>query len=288
MSRPTISKQTPLVTWVFGLVAPLLFTAGILAADFIEGPKTAFVGVIACVPLFAAIFGNFVSTSIVSVVAVASAAWFGFVASDGNAQSQLARIAVISLVSVIALIATGIRMRREREGERLLAAYAESNAAARLALIDVMTGLPNRRGVLHRLRDLPQSHYSVVLFDCDKLKRVNDGFGHLAGDAYINHIAHELNSDLSSAIVFGRWGGDEFLAVLPEDERTATELVTATIDRLIQQKVDIDGATLIPQVSAGVARWDTADTIDVPLREADIALYSVKSDVHYHVLPYSH
>ena len=78
-------------SWTLGVIAPLIFIALILEADVLEGPKTAYVGVLSVVPMFSAIFGSPIMTSFVSAVTLASAYLFGLSATDGNVAAQNVR-----------------------------------------------------------------------------------------------------------------------------------------------------------------------------------------------------
>src|SRR5690606_296609 len=89
------------------------------------------------------------------------------------------------------------------------------------AITDELTGLYNRRGILDvlsfhmdNLRD--GDAIAVALIDCDHLKKVNDNFGHLMGDEFVRRISEVRRRSLRSTDELGRYGGDEFLAVLPD------------------------------------------------------------------------
>jgi diguanylate cyclase (GGDEF)-like protein/PAS domain S-box-containing protein len=156
----------------------------------------------------------------------------------------------------------------------------------RLAFEDPLTGLANRRlfhdRVEHQLRHgkrLGSAVGGAVLFaDLDDFKFVNDTFGHEAGDRMLGAIADRVRGCLRPGDTGGRLGGDEF-AVLLEDVTSESEAI-AVADRLraaIAQPVVINGRTVRPAVSIGVAMLaDCADTDEV-LRAADVAMYAAKS-----------
>jgi two-component system cell cycle response regulator len=97
----------------------------------------------------------------------------------------------------------------------------EGNRSAALALTDELTGLPNRRAVLQRLSEEMERTgregrpLSVILVDLDQFKRVNDSFGHGAGDEVLVEFARRLRGKVRSYDVVARIGGDEFLVLLP-------------------------------------------------------------------------
>lgn len=153
------------------------------------------------------------------------------------------------------------------------------------AATDELTGTLNRRAGERRLRAaLGASHQSghqlaVVLLDVDGLKRVNDRWGHAAGDAALAHLASTLIQHVGVKGWVARWGGDEFLVVLVEaGEREQTETVLASVARNV-------AAAPLPVVGAGDTRlgvsWGLArampgeGTANV-VERADAALYSAK------------
>jgi diguanylate cyclase (GGDEF)-like protein/PAS domain S-box-containing protein len=141
---------------------------------------------------------------------------------------------------------------------------------------DSLTGLLNRHATEKALeeefiRSSTQGQVlSVALFDVDGLKRVNDTHGHLAGDALLRSLAGCVARCKRSRDTLGRWGGDEFIMVLPgtkvEDVMTLLERVRATVAR------ELPGATL----SFGVVSSAKAASVRDLLIEADRALYQGK------------
>ncbi|MGJ8621342.1 MAG: putative bifunctional diguanylate cyclase/phosphodiesterase [Yoonia sp.] len=157
---------------------------------------------------------------------------------------------------------------------------AEAHAAF-LASHDPLTGLANRKVFRDRLDPLARTHDPiVVVVDIDDFKRINDSFGHDAGDAVLKTIARRFESCVSS---FGglaaRTGGDEFAAVLTglsDDEihRLGTDLTES-----LKTPVLVETAQIQPSVSIGIARMSEAvarSAVGV-LKSADVALYNAKA-----------
>ncbi|MEI7703188.1 MAG: diguanylate cyclase [Deltaproteobacteria bacterium] len=177
---------------------------------------------------------------------------------------------------------------------RLVAALQRRVVAAEaqireMALTDSLTELPNRRATTMRLEleTARAARYgrpvAVVLLDVDHFKDLNDTGGHEAGDAILKALAQAGTGALREADLLGRWGGEEFLAVLPETDaagaRILAERLRTTIEALrVSQRDERFHVT----VSAGVAAWAPSAPgcipldIDVLLREADAALYRAK------------
>ena len=128
----------------------------------------------------------------------------------------------------------------------------------------------------HRVAHAREHGAGVGDEDVDVAQR-GEELGHLAGDAYITHIAHTLRATLTDALVFGRWGGDEFLALFPGDEDEVAESVSRAIKFLSVNGLELDGVKVVPEVSAGISVWNRENTIDPALHRADTALYSAKN-----------
>ncbi len=161
-----------------------------------------------------------------------------------------------------------------------------------LATHDPLTELYNRRYVTEQLqREVSHAlrygvDCSLVILDLDHFKRVNDVYGHLAGDAVLKHVAQILKSSIRASDVLGRWGGEEFLLLLPHTSlEQASVAVQTWLDKLKETAVDIGQDTQVRvSFSAGVAsltdeRREISDMnklLDVLLEEADLCLYAAK------------
>jgi diguanylate cyclase (GGDEF)-like protein len=148
----------------------------------------------------------------------------------------------------------------------------------RLAHHDPLTGVPNRRAFDQRLRDeiltsrRHKRQFSLGLFDIDKFKTFNDTYGHPAGDEILREIGHILSQTLRPNDFAGRYGGEEFVFILPETSES--EAVSAA-ERL--RKVIAGHNWQIAPVTAsfGLATW-TGEDAQTLLAGADLALYGAK------------
>jgi len=148
------------------------------------------------------------------------------------------------------------------------------------AFLDALTGIPNRRAAEEELAkafaraDRAQTPVSLALFDVDHFKGVNDRHGHAAGDEVLRRIAAALDARKRLTDTVARWGGEEFVAVLPVSldgavvfcERVRSEVGTLRFS-------DVGNVT----ISAGVAERQTGETPEAVLRRADERLYRAKA-----------
>ena len=153
------------------------------------------------------------------------------------------------------------------------------------AITDELTGLFVRRFAMHRLGEELRRYrrydqdLSVIMCDIDHFKEVNDTYGHQAGDAVIQSVSELIRQELrTDADVAGRYGGEEFLLVLPHTEGDVAGFCAERIRSVLEsQVIDIgEGRTLSKTMSFGVAQLAPEDTVESVLRRADEALYASK------------
>jgi diguanylate cyclase (GGDEF)-like protein len=149
----------------------------------------------------------------------------------------------------------------------------------REAMTDGLTGLLNRRAVfdLFNDRDLPP-FTSIVVFDLDGFKAVNDGHGHAVGDEVLRRFAAAIKQEIRSTDTAARLGGEEFVLVLSRSDAESALQVAERIRRTFAEAAIETGAgALRSTVSAGVATVDAkGQPFEEVLRNADAALYAAK------------
>jgi diguanylate cyclase (GGDEF)-like protein/PAS domain S-box-containing protein len=156
---------------------------------------------------------------------------------------------------------------------------------SRMAYYDKLTGLVNRRYLEMRLEQACQEFvtfakpHALILFDIDHFKKINDSCGHQGGDIVLAHTAQLLANNLRATDTVGRWGGEEFLAVLPEAGIGRTEALADRCRGLIASAaLSVDGNTVCSTVSAGVTEFRTGDDVPSIMKRVDAALYKSKSE----------
>ena len=153
------------------------------------------------------------------------------------------------------------------------------------SLVDPLTGITNRRGffqagerLMIRSR-LAHRAIAVILFDIDRFKRINDTFGHSAGDQVLAAFCRLANSLLRPTDLFGRLGGDEFACLLPDIIRQDALSLAERLRRAFEAASHtVGGRTFIATVSIGVATAnDASSDLNTMLDSADQALYRAKA-----------
>jgi diguanylate cyclase len=200
--------------------------------------------------------------------------WFERVATLVFLITSLGRCISMGLFSI------AVREALYRRGKELKSAYERIEE---LAQLDELTGALNRRFVLRELDDellrcmRSNRPCSVALIDLDWFKKINDTFGHPAGDEALRTFAITIFANIRSVDKFGRYGGEEFLLVMPD---TPQDVANRTLNRLREMTAELDWAAISPNMtvtmSAGVTSIRTNDTTDTVLSRADRALYHAK------------
>jgi diguanylate cyclase (GGDEF)-like protein len=159
-------------------------------------------------------------------------------------------------------------------------------ATERLTLLDPLTGVWNRRYIERALREQVKRHrrfqspFGLLMIDVDRFKRINDEHGHAAGDAVLVELARTMSRNLREDLdVVARFGGEEFVVVLPETDAAGTRVVAEKIrDRIAGSAFQFDGAPITATVSIGLASCPQ-DGLDGRrlLVSADAALYRAKA-----------
>lgn len=155
-----------------------------------------------------------------------------------------------------------------------------------LSRTDYLTGILNRRAMTQRLEELAESvtdtseSFCIILLDLDHFKEINDNFGHDVGDQTLKHAVERLRHGIRESDLLGRWGGEEFLIMLP---RTGLPEAQGLAERLCRSlagsRMETDGQSVAVTGSFGVADFlPGRENLDACLKRADDALYQAKSD----------
>lgn len=203
---------------------------------------------------------------ITSILAVLAWSWMEITTPDWTQwlPGHLAR-----LIVALGLVVWISRLRRELISAR------------QLARVDSLTGLPNRQALieaieaeLSRAKRFTRS-FSIALMDCDGFKEINDLRGHLIGDDVLRRYGQVLQRQTRRFDCAGRWGGDEFLIVLPEINQDDAKLFAERLRAALRHEIERDYPTLtcslgVVTFPGAAANWEDC------VRQADEAMYTAK------------
>lgn len=159
------------------------------------------------------------------------------------------------------------------------------NELAHLALFDQLTELPNRRYIdtflENQLRDFDtlKIPFGLLMMDLDLFKRINDQFGHSAGDAVLKMVAKTFQSALRKNDLIGRWGGEEFIAILRGVSDTELNAIAEKVRAMTSASaLEWEGETLQVTISIGATVVQKGDRAASIVQRADAALYKSKNE----------
>lgn len=175
----------------------------------------------------------------------------------------------IPILSVIAIF---------REKYIKTVAFAKMVSVA--AYVDDLTNIYNRRYLGDMIRQaIAQNNslndtFSIIMFDIDHFKQINDRYGHDCGDLVLSRVARSLAKSLRQNDTFGRWGGEEFMVIAPATDLLQAEHLAERL-RYAMSQIPHDHIGSVT-ASFGVATYRPGDTADTLLKRADTALYQAK------------
>lgn len=227
-------------------------------------------------PLIVGAAALVVRPAITLILAVTAATGYivaSTVGSEAPTAIQLATITV-NLTALLLLAYVGSVIGREQRLTR--------DAAIRLSAVDSLTSLFNRTFFFAALdREMARSSRSgrgfcLLMLDLDELKAINDRLGHHAGDTVLRAVADTIRSSVRQIDIAARYGGDEFVALLPETDPTGGWVVAEKI-RLNVAALSVSGMERSPTVSAGVVSYPhDGQSVDDLMISADQAMYASK------------
>jgi diguanylate cyclase len=196
--------------------------------------------------------------------------------------TMLVFVLTIGRCMFIGMFSNSMRESLYRSGLKLKEAYRRIEE---LAELDELTGSFNRRCIMRLLdEDIARAHRnstpcSIALIDLDWFKRINDTYGHPTGDEVLRTFAITVFANIRNIDRFGRYGGEEFLLVMPDTHHDAAARI---VDRLRAIIADLDWSAFSPgmkvTISAGVTTLKPDETPDTFLARADRALYAAKAE----------
>jgi len=202
-----------------------------------------------------------------------------------NSRNELIPVEIIfSLIpwdGKTAMLASMRNIRERKAAEKRLAdAYRRLEVLSRT---DPLTTLANRRALLESINyekfRIERSHevFSIIICDIDDYKNVNDTYGHNAGDFVLKEVSRLVEHTLRKQDLVGRWGGDEFLMILPQTAIKGGRILAENIRKKISEtKFEYREYIINVSMSFGVAEFEAGSSLHECIKTADDALYKAK------------
>jgi len=184
------------------------------------------------------------------------------------------------LISGLSVRMTQMRRRLKQKKEALELAYRQ---VQELSTRDELTGLPNRRNLKNLLDQHVErqartgQNFYLAMLDLDHFKRVNDTWGHHVGDEVLKNMASYTCELLRKTDTIGRWGGEEFLLLLPETGKDAVPLGLGRLQLRVSGMAMSKQPQLFMTFSAGLTRYRSGECVEQTLRRVDELLYQAKA-----------
>lgn len=208
------------------------------------------------------------------------------VTAEYSTDFKIRFFATLTFESIFCFVLEASRLKARNELMDLARAHEHA------ARTDELTGLSNRRDMLHRLNEeysryrRSGHHFSVVLIDLDLFKHINDDFGHDAGDEVLRSFSELMQTVTRQTDVAARWGGEEFLILLPDTSLLqALTLAERLRSEVAGAEFSFAGQRMPVTISAGICSIAKTGTVDELLKQADVHLYSAKEDGRNRVAP---
>jgi diguanylate cyclase (GGDEF)-like protein len=150
--------------------------------------------------------------------------------------------------------------------------------------MDSLTGIANREKLeldmtteIERIRRYQCELFSVIFFDIDNFKSINDKWGHIVGDAVLKRVVKTVNDTLRATDIFARWGGEEFVVMMPHTSlMSAVTVANKLCDGIAKEYIDEIGGNIT--CSFGVSVYSGEDNVGVLIAKADEAMYNAKKE----------
>ncbi len=179
---------------------------------------------------------------------------------------------------------SSLRLRLENAG-LVVALQKALDQVRQLAVRDALTGIYNRYHLIEVLQHEIDNHrrnltpVTITLLDVDHFKKINDAYGHLAGDQVLQDVVALIKTQIRSIDTLARYGGEEFVCILPHTTEDAANIVAERIRLAVcQSPLLVDGHDIALSVSIGLAEYAPGELLQSWLGRADRALYRAKQN----------
>ena len=151
-----------------------------------------------------------------------------------------------------------------------------SSKLEHLANTDNLTGIFNRRKFEDVFENNTKTNkkFSIILFDIDYFKDINDNYGHKVGDEILKAFSDKINSNIRKCDVFFRWGGEEFIVLANNTELDGAFMMGNKLRKLIETSTFVNVSSIT--ISLGIAEYIEGEALEQLINRADKALYTAK------------
>ena len=262
-----------------GVVLPLVVLVVIFALGIATGQHAATVGLMAAVPMLAAVSAPLSLTVVVAVITVLAGVILAVVPGDEKLADSYIPLGALVVLAIVAIVAS-----RFHKNEIVIAAVpVERRKSVQFQLqtqadLDSMTGLLNRRGAIRALGPRNADSERVVAFlDCDLFKSVNEQYGSDVGDEFLQAVAGRLRHRLPSHDTVARWDGDEFLLAIAADSASARPALERLVAGINGHPIRTTAGPIPATVSVGAALWSPGQDLEDVISRSGRALYAAKN-----------
>ena len=165
----------------------------------------------------------------------------------------------------------------EEQNTKLMEAYKKMEE---LAKTDALTGLANRRDMYQKIKhetdrfERNEKPFTILMGDIDNFKKINDTYGHDAGDHVLTSIAALMTSTMRKQDIASRWGGEEFLLLLPETDLEGGKIIAEILrERIKKESIKYNKHNLNVTITIGLSVYDRIHDVNESIKEADKAMY---------------
>jgi len=162
---------------------------------------------------------------------------------------------------------------------------SENEELNQLLIIDDLTKLYTRKYLIEYIEkekvkfDETSEAFSLIMVDIDYFKNINDGYGHHCGDQILSEVSKDLKKSLRKKDIIARWGGEEFLILLPETSKAeATKVANRMLKDIRSDQYTYEDVKLSVTISCGISEYKSDQSIDDIIKKADQKLYKAKEN----------
>lgn len=258
------------------LVLPVLLLVVVVILGLVTQNYLVFAALLAAIPPVAASSVGLRPTALICAVCLVAAA--GLVLLNGSLVDGLAPLAGVLVAGVIAILISRGRLAAAPAAPAHARHKGSAAHLTTMADTDPLTGLLNRRGAIRALGPRNSGGQMVVSFiDCDGFKQVNEDYGTVVGDEFVQAVAGRLRHRLPAHDIVARWDGDEFLVAISGDVTSVRPALQRVADTISAQAIRTAAGPIPASVCVGAAVWTSGQELEDAIARSGRALFAAKA-----------